>query len=295
MLYPIISSSVHGFLRTACRYTPWSSAISGFCKAKYSLDSVRRRIVLDRFSYKHSAQECHIWDRLITGNFVWLEMSNRKPSEDLSQKPSMILEKQVKPKVANPSEDPRVSYLRQIYFSQQYLEKLLSKSYYIKWKGMPQYAYLSKLIENSFPYLNFITLVYCHHLSDCFKWSRVKNLDIGLQVFWTFLLAADACGLVNKFPIKLESRWHLFWRHNKLTKFSLAGFDRADEPLGQACLLCENDLSRSPEQVEMELEVYDFSEVAVLACGHSFHLKCFELAVSLELMDPECFICGSMH
>ncbi|CAN1328718.1 hypothetical protein LINPERPRIM_LOCUS34490 [Linum perenne] len=64
-----------------------------------------------------------------------------------------------------------------------------------------------------------------------------------------------------------------------------------DSKLGQNCLICERDLSYAPIPPETESGTYNFPEVAVLGCGHVFHMICFSSYD--QSTDPSCFKCAA--
>ncbi|XP_059637761.1 uncharacterized protein LOC132279742 [Cornus florida] len=68
-------------------------------------------------------------------------------------------------------------------------------------------------------------------------------------------------------------------------------------PLGLNCHICEDDLSYAPRDDEAEYyEGFEqnLPEVAVLLCGHAFHVKCLQFLTSDEgLSDPQCYLCSS--
>ncbi|CAN0838246.1 hypothetical protein LINGRAHAP2_LOCUS2058 [Linum grandiflorum] len=63
-----------------------------------------------------------------------------------------------------------------------------------------------------------------------------------------------------------------------------------DWKLGQNCFICGRDLSYAPIPPETDSGTYNFPEVAVLACGHVFHMICF--SSSNQSTDPSCFKCS---
>lgn len=82
---------------------------------------------------------------------------------------------------------------------------------------------------------------------------------------------------------------------------SIAGFGRTRENVGFTCVLCEEDLSYMPSE-NYESEYYDdlesdplnYPEVAILQCGHSFHVRCFANTIPDEqCTDPPCVFCDS--
>uniref|UniRef100_A0A5B7BCX8 RING-type domain-containing protein n=1 Tax=Davidia involucrata TaxID=16924 RepID=A0A5B7BCX8_DAVIN len=75
------------------------------------------------------------------------------------------------------------------------------------------------------------------------------------------------------------------------------GFDELCEPVGQNCHLCEEDLSYVLTDDESEYyDVFDppnLPDVAVLPCGHAFHVKCLQLIIPEEQSsDHPCYLCS---
>ncbi|KAH9611954.1 hypothetical protein KSS87_008993 [Heliosperma pusillum] len=74
------------------------------------------------------------------------------------------------------------------------------------------------------------------------------------------------------------------------------GFDEPEYRIGEACCFCELDLgSASSEDDGNETEFSMLPVVAMLPCGHAFHVYCLDKAeVSDNQGDPTCVICESL-
>ncbi|CAH9093291.1 unnamed protein product [Cuscuta europaea] len=79
------------------------------------------------------------------------------------------------------------------------------------------------------------------------------------------------------------------------------GFSKELKKVGVTCVLCEEDLSCLSSDYEYqyyedqeESGPMSYPEVAVLQCGHSFHIRCFAYSIPDELcFDPPCVLCAS--
>ncbi|XP_074271879.1 uncharacterized protein LOC141595815 [Silene latifolia] len=73
------------------------------------------------------------------------------------------------------------------------------------------------------------------------------------------------------------------------------GFDEPEYRIGQACCFCELDLGSASSEDVNETEFSTLPVVAMLPCGHAFHVSCLDKA---ELSDDQgdliCVFCESL-
>ncbi|KAK9715580.1 hypothetical protein RND81_06G174600 [Saponaria officinalis] len=83
----------------------------------------------------------------------------------------------------------------------------------------------------------------------------------------------------------IDSAYHITWD----------GFDEPEYRIGEDCGFCEIDLAVAPGEDDSETEFSTIPVVAMLPCGHAFHVECLDQAELGDIQgEPICVLCQSI-